>query len=131
MTPEQLHRAVLTATACLAHRLGTHAGQGENTGPVAAGSAKTRARTELGALMAELRSAGPEHGPPANLLELEGAIRGLRGERHHMAEIGGDRLRTDYRFLIRYLTDTEPDIQDDFDTVIRQAREHIMRRLTS
>lgn len=160
MTPEQLHRAALTATAfgqaeryaqlrehfgphdarsefehlegaaaaCLTHRLGPPTTQEGTTGPVNA--AKARGRNEIGALMAELRAAGPEHDPPANLLELEAAIRGLRGEPHLTAEIGTERLRTAYRYLIRYLTDTQPDIRNDFNELIRQAREHIMRRLT-
>ncbi|WP_035698925.1 hypothetical protein, partial [Glycomyces tenuis] len=47
-------------------------------------------RAELARFMAELRAAGPGHwsepGPPSSLLEVEGVIRGLRGERHLMGE---------------------------------------------
>ncbi len=46
-----------------------------------------------------------------------------------MGEIGGDRMRFAFRFLVRYLTATVPEIRDDFDAVVDKAREHIMRRL--
>lgn len=196
MTPEQLHRAVLTATAfgddtryrelrgrfgpydargefehlegaaaaCLAYRLGEARQRRRRTGLAesaraaqtaeavataaaladtahtaaadltdTAGTAEGFDRAELGRFMAELRAAGPEHwpghGPPTNFLEVEGVIRGLRGEGHLMAEIGGDRIRAAFRFLIRYLTATVPEIRDDFDTVVDRARAHIMRGL--
>lgn len=160
MTPEQLHRAVLTATAfgddaryaqlrrkfgpydagnefehlegaaaaCLAHRLG----EVDTTGKAGAGST-AGGRAELARFIAELGAAGPEyrpaHGPPSNFLEVEAVIRGLRGERHLMAELGGDRMRCVFRFLVRYLTATVPEIREDFDSVVDKAREHVMRGL--
>ncbi|WP_026923536.1 hypothetical protein [Glycomyces arizonensis] len=108
-----------------------HTGTADTSGT--AGTAERSDRAELGRFMAELRAAGPEHwpehGPPSNFLEVEGVIRALRGERHLMAEIGGDRMRSVFRFLVRYLTATVPEIHEDFDTVIDQAREYIMRGL--
>ncbi|GAB3648557.1 hypothetical protein [Glycomyces tarimensis] len=153
MTPEELHRAVLGATAFgdderyarLRRSFGPYDARSEFEhleGAAAvclayrlgdAGPSVTRERAALGRFMAELRGAEPgywsDHGPPGNFLEVEAVIRGLRGEGLLIAEIGGDRLRHTLRFLVRYLTGTVPEIRDDFDTVIDRAREHVLRRL--
>lgn len=152
MTPEERQRAVLTAIAfgdraryaelrepftgpdyqsefdhleaaarvCLVYRLGE---------PPTGGHMSTEERAGLGRFIAELCQAGPGYRPPSNFLETEGVIRGLRGERSLTGHIGGHRLQITYQFLIHYLTATTPEIRGDFDTVIEQAREHLLQRL--
>ncbi|WP_155830299.1 hypothetical protein [Glycomyces tenuis] len=95
---------------------------GDRPGPLA--------HAELGRFMAELRHAGPGFAPPRNLLEVEAVIRGLRGEEHLLDEIGPKQLREALAFALRYLTDTEAEIHDDFDTVVDEAQRLMRQALT-
>lgn len=101
-----------TVAACLAHRLGPP-DQGTN-------------RNALGRLMAEIRGAGPEWRPPSNFLEAEALIRGLRGQTHLVGEIPDNRLPALLRFLLRYLHAAEPEICEQFDTMLERAREAVL-----
>jgi len=77
---------------------------------------------ELGRFMAELRAAGPLLRPPRNFLEVEAVIRGLYGEPHMLEEIGAKQQHEALAFLLRYLTDSIPEIRECFEAVIDQAQ---------
>lgn len=77
---------------------------------------------ELGRFMAELRACGPALRPPRNFLEVEAVIRGLRGEPHMIEEIGASQQREALAFVLRYLTDSVPEIREDFDAVIDRSQ---------
>lgn len=153
MKPDEFHRAVITATAFgddpryaqLRKRFEArdHRGEFEHLNGTAVaclavrlgGRAESEAldRAALRRFMDELRAAGPgywfDQGRPSNFLEVEGVVRALRGESHLIADVSGDRLRFVFRFLVRYLTGTVPEIREDFDAIVDRAREHLMREL--
>lgn len=81
--------------------------------------------TELSRFLAEARTAGPGFTLPRNWLDTEGAIRGLLGEPDILAHIDPTSTRRILAFLVQYLTDTTPEIKEDFDTVIDRAGEQI------
>lgn len=77
---------------------------------------------ELGRFMAELRAIGPGLCPPQNFLEVEAVIRGLYGEPHLIEEIGAKQQREALAFILRYLTESIPEIREGFETVIDRAQ---------
>ncbi|WP_026928620.1 hypothetical protein [Glycomyces tenuis] len=89
--------------------------------PAASGGAVLD-HAELGRFMAELRAAGPALRPPHNFLEVEAVVRGLCGEPHMIEEIGPRQRREALAFVLRYLTDSVPEIREDFDTVIDRSQ---------
>lgn len=86
---------------------------------------------ELGRFLKEARTAGPGFTVPSNFLDLEGVIRGLLGEPDIIQHIDPTSMRRILTFLIQYLTDTTPELKEDFDTVIDQARQNLARELLS
>lgn len=148
MTPEELHRAVITAVAfggrereaklrrrftgldergavdylwatvavCLSDRFG--------------GFDVPIFPPELAAFMSELRAARSP-GAPWNFLEVEAVVRGIFAEPHLLEEIGTRQQAEALRFILRYLTDTNPEIREDFDTVIDRAQELMKHQLLS
>ncbi|WP_199042914.1 hypothetical protein [Glycomyces salinus] len=85
--------------------------------------------TELSRFLAEARTAGHGFTLPRNWLDTEGAVRGLLGEPDILAHIDPTSMRRILTFLVQYLADTTPEIKEDFDTVIDQAREQIRQKL--
>lgn len=106
------------ATVCLAHRFGE-----------AAPERCPLDDFELGRFMAELRAAGPALRPPPNLLEVEAVVRSRYGEPHLLEEIGARQRREAEAFVLRYLTDSIPEIRDRFDAVLDRSRELQIRRI--
>ncbi|GAB3993904.1 hypothetical protein GCM10029992_06790 [Glycomyces albus] len=84
---------------------------------------------ELGRFLAEARAAGPGFTVPANLLDVEGVIRGLLGEPGILDRIDPTSLGRILTFLVQYLTGTELEIKEDFDAVIDRARQQIYRQV--
>ncbi|GAB3655568.1 hypothetical protein [Glycomyces tarimensis] len=140
MTPNELHRAVITAVAFgdleRENRLRTRFTERDHTSAFEFlcatvivclsyrfGASERPDRAELGRFMAELRAAGPGLYPPTNFLEAEAVIRGLLGEPGMLGEVGRVRQRAAMRFVLRYLTDSEPEIKEDFDTVVDRAQQ--------
>lgn len=80
---------------------------------------------EVGRFLAEARAAGPGFAVPANFLDVEGVIRGLLGEPGILDRIDPTSLGRILTFLVQYLTDTEPEIKEDFDAVIDRARKQL------
>lgn len=143
---DHLHAAVLV---CLAHRFGepappnprstghanrNHTSLGSAAIDHAANGDEAFNRSiiddnELGRLMAELRATGPGLCTPQNFLEVEAMIRGLYGEPHLIEEIGAKQQREALAFILRYLTESIPEIHEGFETVIDRAQALQRRRL--
>ena len=83
----------------------------------------------LARFLAGARSAGPGYQAPDNFLDLEGVIRALAGEPGILEHIDPTSLGRILVFLVQYLTDTTPEIKNDFDHIIDQARQQIRRQI--
>ncbi|WP_199044183.1 hypothetical protein [Glycomyces salinus] len=79
--------------------------------------------------LAEARAARPGFTVPSNFLDVEGVIRGLLGEPGILDRIDPTSMRRILTFLVQYLADTTPEIREDFDAVIDQARQQIHRQI--
>ena len=111
-TEQLLH----VAAECVQVRFGPHDGAG--TDP-----------DQLGRFIAEASQAGPGFALPHNLLDLEGVVRGLRGEPDILSHIDPAALRRILTFLVQYLADSSPEIREDFDAVIDRARAEMYRQI--
>ena len=83
----------------------------------------------LARFLAGARRAGPGYQAPDNFLDLEGVIRALAGEPGILEHIDPTSLARILVFLVQYLTDTTPEIRNDFDHIIDQARQQIRRQV--
>ena len=83
----------------------------------------------LARFLAGARSAGPGYQAPDNFLDLEGVIRALTGEPGILEHIDPTSLARILVFLVQYLTDTTPEIKNDFDHIIDQARQQIRQQI--
>ncbi|WP_199039433.1 hypothetical protein [Glycomyces salinus] len=84
---------------------------------------------ELGRFLAETRQAGPDYVVPPNVLEVEGVVRGLLGEEGILNQIAPASMRGIVLFLIQYLVDTMPELREDFDQAIDEARQYAYHQL--
>ena len=85
----------------------------------------------LARFLTQARKTGPGYQAPDNFLDLEGVIRALTGEPGILEHIDPTSLGRILVFLVQYLTDTTPEIKNDFDHIIDQARQQIRRQILS